>query len=131
MGRRFDFWQVVSSRLFLIAILGLITAVTFGLIKSNLRRQEVKREVSALQTDIERLRAKNEELKKSIDYFNTPEFKEHELRLRLGLQKPGEQVVIIPNLPNALNTTPTGNLFAPNPINNWQRWFNYFLHRNY
>lgn len=120
------FWSIVTSRIFFI-IAGLaLLGVSTGIVKSVVRRVEVEREISALKNDIKSLEGKNEDLAKLINYFQTPEFKEREARLRLGLQKPGENVVVIPGLgengPGAANT-PTEPIFVPN----WKKWVNYFF----
>lgn len=120
------FWSIVTSRIFFI-IAGLaLLGVSTGIVKSVVRRVEVEREISALKNDIRSLEGKNEDLARLINYFQTPEFKEREARLRLGLQKPGENVVVIPRLgengPGATNT-PTEPIFVPN----WKKWVNYFF----
>jgi cell division protein FtsB len=120
------FWSIVTSRIFFI-IAGLaLLGVSTGIVKSVVRRVEVEREISALKNDIKSLEGKNEDLAKLINYFQTPEFKEREARLRLGLQKPGENVVVIPGLgengPGVTNTS-TESIFVPN----WKKWVNYFF----
>jgi cell division protein FtsB len=120
------FWSIVTSRIFFI-IAGLaLLGVSTGIVKSVVRRVEVEREISALKNDIKSLEGKNEDLAKLINYFQTPEFKEREARLRLGLQKPGENVVVIPGLEengSGATNTPTEPIFVPN----WKKWVNYFF----
>jgi cell division protein FtsB len=120
------FWSIITSRIFFIIASLAFLGVSIGIVKSVVRRVEVEREISALRTDIKSLEGKNEDLAKLINYFQTPEFKEREARLRLGLQKPGENVVVIPGLEeSAINSTNTSNdsVFVPN----WKKWVNYFF----
>lgn len=126
MAGRGGFWAVITSRIFLgVAVLAL-GAIGYGLGKSIVRRVEIEHEVASLQHDINQLQSKNDELQRLINYFSTPEYKEREARLRLGLQKPGENVVIIPGLEGS-----AGGEAAAQPVElpNWRRWFNYFFTR--
>jgi cell division protein FtsB len=118
------FWELVTSRAFLVVAGLAIVGIGVGVGKSMLRRMEVEREIAALQGDISSLESKNEELARLINYFQTPEFKERSDRLERGLQKPGERVVVIPGLGQGTEITSTG-VQASQP--NWLRWFGYFF----
>jgi cell division protein FtsB len=127
MTTKFDFWSLVTSRIFITIAFVMLTVVGIGVTRSLIRRAEVQQEVTALRQEISTLEGKNQELHRFIDYYNTPEFREREARLRLGLQKPGEKVVVIPNL-ESLNTTPTDQTAEmEDNSSNWRLWLNYFL----
>ncbi len=119
------FWELITSRLFLVVAGLALIGIGIGVTKSVLRRLEVEHEISALRGDIQTLESKNAELGRLINYFQTPEFKERSDRLERGLQKPGEQVVVIPGLGQGAGAA------APEAqgqnVPNWRRWVSYFF----
>ncbi|MBU1039228.1 septum formation initiator family protein [Patescibacteria group bacterium] len=127
MSKRYDFWSIVTSRIFLLVALVAIVIIGVGITKSLLRRAELQKEINQLESDTAVLENKNSELGKLIDYLATEEFKEREARLRLGLQKPGETVVVIPSLTNTNSQTNLTNQQSTAELSNWQRWLNYFF----
>ena len=126
MANQNKFWTLVTSRLFFVVAGVAIIGIGVGVGKSVLRRLEVEHEISALKTDISTLQGKNDELGRLINYFQTPEYKEREARLQRGLQKPGEQVVVIPGLGEGA-TAQTEALAQAGAQSNWQRWIDYFF----
>ena len=127
MTKRYDFWSIVTSRLFLLIAVLAIVGIGLGITKGMLRRAELQKEISKLENDISTLQSKNNELSKLIDYLATEEFKDREARLRLGLQKPGETVVVIPNLTAGNEIVGLGTSESLIPTSNWQRWLDYFF----
>lgn len=119
------FWVRVTSRFFLSIATILLVVVGYSIAKSLIRRAEIQKEVNNLQREIQDLENKNEQLVKLIDYLATDEFKEREARLQLGLQKPGENVVVVPELVSQ----ESDNLSAAENSNlsNAQSWFKYFF----
>ncbi|MBI5466549.1 MAG: septum formation initiator family protein [Candidatus Kerfeldbacteria bacterium] len=130
MTTKLDFWSLVTSRIFFAIAAVMLTVVGIGVTRSLIRRAEVQKEVTALQQEIRTLEGKNEEFRRFINYYNTPEFREREARLRLGLQKPGEKVVVIPNL-SSINSPPAAQAAAEqeNKVSNWRLWLEYFWGR--
>jgi len=130
MPTKLDFWSLVTSRIFFSVAILVVVFIGLGISRSVIRKVEIEREIAALKADIKAVDGKNDELRRVISYFGTPEFKEREARLRLGLQKPGENVIVIPNLAQSL---PGAAGLTNQPLNtdlpNWHRWFNYFFER--
>lgn len=122
-----NFWSLVTSRLFFIVATLALIAIAVGTAKSWVRRAEVAREVAALKADIRTHQAKNSELEQLLGYLGTDEFKERESRLRLGLQKPGENVVVIPGSVTNGSEAAASTTAVSEPGSNWQRWLNYFF----
>ena len=119
------FWSAVSSKFFLLTAIVALAAVGYGVLKSAVRRAEIEREIQALRTEITEHQSKSQELSQLIDYLNSEEYKEREARLQLGLQKPGENVVVIPN--SADTTTESESQASNSSQANWRLWINYFL----
>lgn len=114
---------MVASRLFLVAAVVAFVAVTVGVVNVALRRAEIEREVEAVRSELRQAARGNAELERLLSYLATPEFQEREARLRAGLRKPGENVVVVPG------SEPSGEAVAPAPpeLPNWRRWYNYFF----
>lgn len=124
MVSKLEFWSFITKRTFLIISALAVILIGYGIVKSLARRHELEIEISKLKADIDTYQAKNQELNRLIQYFGTDEFKEREARLRLGLQKPGETVVVIPDLKSQDKTDAST---APEDVSNWQKWINYFF----
>ncbi|MCH7759514.1 septum formation initiator family protein, partial [Patescibacteria group bacterium] len=76
----------------------LILLLFFGLVslgKEINRRLVLKKEFSNLENQINLLEIENQQILKEIEQMQTDYFKERQARLKLGLQKLGEQVVVI------------------------------------
>lgn len=86
---------ILSAQLTMV-ILGLLCIVTlFELSQIAYKRYETEREIANYEKDIARLQNEQAELKSLLEFLNTDYFAEREARVKLGLQKPGEQVVIV------------------------------------
>ncbi len=71
--------------------------------------------------------AKNKQLKKKLSEVESPQFIEEEARNKLGLGKPGETVVIIPE--NKLRQVLEGSSSAEEVrLPNYQGWLKVFFH---
>ncbi|MBI3983943.1 septum formation initiator family protein [Candidatus Microgenomates bacterium] len=111
--------------LLIIGYLGVATIQVIG------RNYNLQQEVDALQDEIAYLELKNQELGYQTAYYKTDAFADREARDKLGLQAPGEKVVIFSDkIPRGIadNTgnEPTGRVEAA--IDNFQQWL-YFLFR--
>lgn len=76
-----------------VIIIGYLLVATIGVIGKN---YQLQKEVDALEGEIEFLELRNNELEYEIAYYQTDAFADREARDKLGLQAPGEQVVIFP-----------------------------------
>lgn len=57
----------------------------------------MQQEIGKLDQQIQDLELETQKLNYQIQYYQTDSYKEKEARARLGLQAPGEGVVILPN----------------------------------
>lgn len=126
MRERFDFWSVVTSRIFL-SIAGVaVIALVVGIAKSAIRRHQVNQEIVALTQELNSLETRQDSLQRLLKYISTPEFKEREARLRFGLKRPGEQVVVLPGEAPTLALSHAVAVPSSAPPN-WRLWYNYFF----
>ncbi|MBI2195934.1 MAG: septum formation initiator family protein [Candidatus Levybacteria bacterium] len=63
---------------------------------------------------------RGEELKKQLEFSQTPEFVEKEAREKLNLGKPGETMIILPPFES---TTSASEVALPN----WKKWLRLFF----
>lgn len=80
--------------------------------------------VNEAQVRLEDLKRENEGLKNELEYKKGDEFKEKEIRNRLGLAKEGEAVVIVPKDGDERLTT---NDESSLKKTNWEKWRELFF----
>ena len=108
----------------LLLILAIIFAVF--LVVNSVRRivtfKGTSEKVSEAGEKLESLRSENEQLKQELTYKKSEEFKEAEIRNKLGLVREGEALVIIPKEENQQPATSNQQ-----PVPNWQKWRELFF----
>ena len=82
--------------------------------KINQRRAELISQITTLEKEIETLEKKNQELKAGASQFSDESYLEEMAREKLGLKKPGEEVVVV--LP-----PPESEKEKPKEKNFWQK----------
>lgn len=117
--------KIVSSKLTMLIGAFLLIFISVSLIKEIVRRYEINREIAKLEEEVAELDARNTELTDLIAFFNTDTFLEQEARSRLNLQKPGEKVVIIPDIESIPQEEQKNNLSLS--LSNPKKWWNYFF----
>jgi len=111
------FLPIILGVLFL-AIVGFLIVSNF---RMNKKRTELQAKVESLQDQISALEEKKASLQAGISAGESESFLEEEARDRLGLKKPGEEVVVVtpPKEEQATSTQENKSL--------WQK-FLHFLH---
>jgi cell division protein FtsL len=84
---------------------------------------EMSRQIDALQQQITRLQDQRDELAYNIEYYKTDSYKERVARSKLGLQAPGEEVVVLPKTAAVAVATKTRP--APPPKSNFAQWLDF------
>ena len=90
-----SFQEIFLSVLFVfftLAIIGLLAVSNF---KIRERRKELLSQIETVEKEIQNVEKKNQELKAGISESQTEDYLEKEAREKLGLKKPGEEVVAI------------------------------------
>lgn len=85
----------------------------------------LKQQIDGLQAQINQLQDERNELVYKVTYYQTDAFKEKGARAKLGLQKPGESIFIIPHADKTaqpVNADP-----KPKPKSNWQQWLEFLF----
>jgi len=102
-----------------LVILYLLYVVGKTLYQSYLVRQEVDN----LQKSITEMQASNKELSEKIIYYQSASYREKIARERMGLQKPGEEVIVI--LPEEKPKIVEEDADAALP--NYEKWWKFFF----
>jgi cell division protein FtsB len=110
----------LTSKAFLAVAIAAIVMTVSGMVREARRRNAVAKEIRAMQEEIARLEQQRNRLSDLIHSAESPEFLEREARLRLGLQKPGESVLIVPETEGA---PPTDAAASERPPSNPQKWW--------
>ncbi len=98
MKRQENFFKkIITSKIFLVGGLIILVFFSLSLGKRIFEQRKIDQDIKNLEEEIKVLESRNSELLKLIDYLNTNLYIEEAARLKLGLQKPGESVVIVPN----------------------------------
>lgn len=137
LGRRLIQWRFLLTVNFVFV---LFLGVTLG--RQYVRSYEIQKEIDKLTTQAEELSARNISLAQLQTAVQTESFIEREARLKLGLKKPGEEVVIIQefvpphreqSLQNASGNEEDPLNFVLNPtaptpqVANVTKWWYYFF----
>jgi cell division protein FtsB len=111
----------------LVNVIGSVIIIYLGIqlgqtIKSNydlgLQIQELKSQIGLLQSQ-------KQQLNYNIQYYNTDTYRDRQARSTLGLQLPGENVIIIPNDTPAPVATYNTSSKSTAPKSNLQQWLSF------
>lgn len=110
-------------------VLGLIALVilviAYNLMTQIMEATKSGERLSQAADAVFRLEARNRQLKEKLLQIQSPEFIEEEIRDKLGLAKPGETVVVIPEekLKSVLGASSSAVVRLPN----WLGWLKVFF----
>jgi len=122
------FVSVVSK----LIIFGIIVFILYSIGKSVWKNYLVVQKIDSIEKEISDEQVANNNYKNLIIYYQTDTFKELEARRKLGYKKPGENVLIIPDL----NPAQTNNDPLPLEDNtkkedietpNFIKWYHYII----
>jgi cell division protein FtsB len=87
------------KRLHIGALIGLLLAlyISYYLVATIRHNYTLQQQITGLQQQITGLQDEKDQLKYRIQYYQTDAYKEKEARAKLGLQAPGEGVVVLPH----------------------------------
>lgn len=116
-------------------IILLFIGMSFG--REFYRDYEIQSEINALRAEAEQLTAHNFEISKLNASLETETFLEEEARLKLGLSKPGERlVVVVDEGPETISLGLNGSGEEGIPreelenVSNPERWYYYFFNQH-
>jgi len=116
--------------LFLVANLAILFVIGMSTIRETYRGWNVDREIQSLEQKADSLEGRRSELAAFADRLQQPQFVEREARAKLGLQKPGEHVIILEGV-SATSSEWSIEITPEPPVvidtrSNPERWWDYF-----
>lgn len=99
-----------------------------SLARNIIRINRAGKKIDEAQVRVEELKKENEELKGKIESLKSEEYKEKQLRDKLGLAKEGEIVVVLPDEEVLRKLAPKRVIEEDVlPAPNWKRWYKLFF----
>lgn len=114
----------------LLSLAGIIASIYIGvvLIQTVRHNANLKSQIAVLEKDIAQLKEDNQDLGFLLQYYQTDAFKEKEARAKLGLQKPGENLVILPRTEQKEEVVPEQQQKAKTKSSpNWILWWHFLF----
>ena len=111
---------------------GLFLTFSVAIVRELMNGHQVRQQVQRLQEQVATAQQRQSQLQDLIDYLGSPTFQEQEARLKLGLKKTGEQVIVVPSTNTPVNSDSSSIDTQPistngKPSSPPQRWWNYFF----
>jgi cell division protein FtsL len=132
--RQTFFQGLFQSKLVLILEVLILVLISAALSKEVINRYQIKGEIKKLQNEVSSLEKKNSDLSGLVTQLSSSTYKEEQARLQLGLQKPGESVmVVLGESTNSSTLQAAQTDSASTPVSttekksNPQRWWDYFF----
>lgn len=92
------FKKIISSKSFSYILFLMLLFILISLGREIVRQINIKKELNYLETHVSDLELENQKLLKQLEEIKTEYFAEKAARLKMGLMKPGERLIVV--LPN-------------------------------
>ncbi len=118
-----SWWIVVIASTILVIF-------SVAIIRELVQSHQVRQQVKALREQVATEQQRQQEYRDLIEYLSSPTFQEREARLKLGLKKPGERVIVIPSLDSNTNSNDVNSSTQSGPAasqSTVQRWWDFFF----
>lgn len=120
-------------KFFLLLAFVALVFIFISIFKETYRKNQVKKEITDLQEEAQRISKDNADIKEKIAYLESPEYQIKEAKDKLGLQNPEENVIVVkPNVEkepeaNSLENENSENIPRIEETPNCLKWWNYFF----
>jgi cell division protein FtsB len=123
--------QKYLQRLHIGTLLGVFIAgyLTISLVQTVRNNYHLQQQITGLQQQVTNLQDQRDSLQYQIQYYQTDSFKEKEARSKLGLQAPGEGVVILPHNDSEQSQTQVQSQSTKKHKSNLQQWWDFLTGR--
>ncbi len=115
-----------SSQIFVVIVAIVAVMVVFQYARAYYQDYLVRQEIAYLEDQAKKMESKKVELLEVLKYVKSDNFVEEKARTELNLVKPGEQVVVIPQVKEVGDRQENEAVVRLKNIPNYQKWLNYF-----
>jgi len=115
--------RIMNSNLFTVLLVALFIVSVIRVTKEVTLRYEINKEIEELQSQMQQLNTKTEDMQDLIAYLKSDDYVEKQARLQLNLSKPGERQVNI----KGIKVTSDVAAESTGSESNFSKWFNYFF----
>lgn len=106
----------------------LLIVLSGSFIKSLKRSHEAKLLIEKTENKLAKAKKENEELQQTLEFIQSEQFIEEQLRNKLGLAKEGEIVLVLPDSDTLKKLAPIiPEEQDQKPLPNWKKWMNLFI----
>jgi cell division protein FtsL len=123
-----SYWTV---KVFFLLVLILVVFVGYSAMKVIYRKKQVQNEIKGLMEEASKLERDNNDLKDKVSYFESKDFQEKEVKDKLSLQSPDENLVVVKPGPAKEKEIKQNEDAAKNEIINetpvYKKWLDYFF----
>jgi len=117
--------QVLLSKGLFFILIVLLLFISVSMLRELKRKQSIQKDILALQQELVETDANNSRLENFIEYLQTDEYAELEAKKRLGMKKPGEEVLLITR-EDILSADESADDMTITKTN-WKKWWDYFF----
>jgi len=122
-------FKLTGIRIFNIAGLVVVVYLVVVLAQTIKSNYDLGRQITSMKAQMSLLQDQNNQLSYNIQYFKTNSYLDKEARSQLGLQLPGEHVIIIPG--DTASSTPSQIATPGAPAkSNFQQWLAFLSGNN-
>lgn len=122
--KRFSRWPLI-----LLANIAILLVVGISTARETYRDWKVDQELTDLQSQVKELEVKRTNLSELIKKLNSDEMLDEQARAKLGMQKPGERVIVLRGLDDVyeIGDLSTEDHDRSDNQSNPSKWFTYFF----
>lgn len=124
MKSAFFFVKALYTKALLLGLVLCLLVVSAFMLREVQRKKSIQTEISNLEQELVQLDQETRRLEGVLEYLKTDAYVEREAKKRLGLQLPGEQVVLITEDRQDVSI---GAKHAVASQSNWEKWWSLFF----
>lgn len=118
------------NRIFVILAIPLLIYLTFSTARKAMEVYQLNQQASRIRQDVALLKDRNAELRRQVEYLQSPEYVERVAREQLGLVMPGDiPLVLVSPSVNEVPPEPAPSVpkAPPKSLPNWERWWQFLF----
>jgi len=106
-----------------------VAYISFYLVETISYNFKLKNQINELEEQLTEIQTQKQTLEYKIRYYQTDEYQEKQARAKLGLQAPGEEVIILPHDEKVTKPRSEQSKSVAKK-SNFQQWVDFLLGRN-